>query len=272
MAGVLLEVEGDAGRAGGVVGEILIGGMQVARGYLGDDELTRSKFFYSRFSNAAGSAEHCAAHPAGGGSAPDSEDGAPRPADGNDAFQATRWFRSGDLGRWVHVSGQEAVLQVLGRKDLQVKLRGFRIEVEEIEAVLRCSPLVCGCVVTVAGTPPRLVAWLALRLEHSLPPPSSLEEGEGPASREEESEEEKADDDHRERVRLEGECVLKEGGLVALRVLCQQRMPAHQVPSQMVAVPNLPLTNNGKIDRSALSGEPVFVLKRRHVLLHACLP
>lgn len=73
-------------------------------------------------------------------------------------------------------------------------------------------------------------------------------------------------------MRLEGERVLKEGGQVALRVLCLQRMPAHQVPSQMVAVPNLPLTSNGKLDRSALSGDPVFVLKRLHLLLHACPP
>ena len=53
---------------------------------------------------------------------------------------------------------------------MQVKLRGFRIELEEVEAVLRCSPVVRACAVTVAGTPPRLVAWL--RLE-----PSAVEVG-----------------------------------------------------------------------------------------------
>jgi hypothetical protein len=53
-------------------------------------------------------------------------------------------------------------LEVLGRMDLQVKLRGFRIEVEEIEAVLEGSEVVRAAAVTVAGEPERLVAWVQI--------------------------------------------------------------------------------------------------------------
>jgi len=266
---------------------------QVARGYLGHEELTRAKFFSSS-SDWPGSG--------GEGSGNERERKPSVGARGGAAFNyPTRWFRSGDLGRWVRVGGEkaekEAMLEIIGRKDLQVvvgcgcigalrppaptpttptdlfllhtasaygaphatvvccgviacgilvqvKLRGFRIEVEEVEAVLRCSPLVRTCAVTVAGTPPRLIAWIRLEpspVEVALA--GSLDET--PADRLEGS---------GEMVRLEGQRVLREGGQVALRVLCLQRMPAHQVP-HMVALSALPLTSNGKIDRAALSGE-----------------
>jgi amino acid adenylation domain-containing protein len=81
----------------GVAGELLIGGMAPADGYLGDPELTRSRFVTGA--------------PAGW----------------------ERAYRSGDLVRW-RLDGQ---LDYLGRLDDQVKIRGFRVEPQEVEHALR---------------------------------------------------------------------------------------------------------------------------------------
>ncbi|KAJ1981330.1 hypothetical protein H4R35_000766 [Dimargaris xerosporica] len=83
----------------GVVGELLIGGMGVARGYCNLPKLTAERFF-------------------------------PNP------FGPGRVYRTGDLVRWLP-SGN---LEYLGRRDNQVKLNGFRIELDEIESVVgQCS-------------------------------------------------------------------------------------------------------------------------------------
>ena len=84
----------------GAVGEICIGGPGVARGYVGLPEETRARFVPDRF-------------------APADEPGA-------------RMYRTGDLGR---IDG-EGNLEFVGRSDAQVKLRGFRVELGEIESVL----------------------------------------------------------------------------------------------------------------------------------------
>jgi amino acid adenylation domain-containing protein len=82
----------------GVPGELLIGGLGVARGYLARPELTAEKFIPDPFG----------AHP------------------------GARLYRTGDLARWR----RDGRLEVIGRIDHQVKLRGFRIELGEIECVL----------------------------------------------------------------------------------------------------------------------------------------
>jgi amino acid adenylation domain-containing protein len=96
----------------GVYGELLIGGPQVALGYLNQPELTRERFIDDPFS------------PDGG-----------------------RVYRTGDLVRFRN----DGELEFLGRADKQVKVRGYRIELGEIEAALASSPKVSEAAVVATG-------------------------------------------------------------------------------------------------------------------------
>jgi amino acid adenylation domain-containing protein len=95
----------------GEVGEICIGGTGLARGYVNDPHLTREYFFELH----------------------------------STASQSTRVYRTGDLGRW----NDQGKLEFHGRIDHQVKINGFRIEVQEIESAIRRLPGVAD--VAVAG-------------------------------------------------------------------------------------------------------------------------
>jgi acyl-coenzyme A synthetase/AMP-(fatty) acid ligase/acyl carrier protein len=109
----------------GVPGELYIGGVGVARGYLGLPALTAERFVLDPFSSEPGA----------------------------------RLYRSGDLVRWLP-GGQ---LEFLGRVDGQVKLRGFRIEPGEIEVALReCAGARQAHVLLwrPTGAEPRLVAYV----------------------------------------------------------------------------------------------------------------
>jgi amino acid adenylation domain-containing protein len=156
----------------GVPGELCIGGDGVTDGYHNRPELTAEKFVA-------------------------------------DPFVAGRlMYRTGDYGRW-RADGR---IDHLGRIDGQVKLRGYRIETEEIEAALATHPAVRTAVVGVrnaSADDPRLVAWVQLH-----------------------------DDE---------ECTSSE-----LRRHLRQSLPEFMIPGMLLLVDRLPLTPNAKIDRRAL--------------------
>ena len=117
--------------ADGVVGELAIGGIGVSRGYLADPARTAASFIPNPF-------------------------GAP----------GSRLYLSGDLARW----DADGVLQYLGRKDFQLKLRGFRIEPGEIEAHLERHPDVLRAMVSLQhlGGSDMLVGYWQGRSGHQL--------------------------------------------------------------------------------------------------------
>jgi amino acid adenylation domain-containing protein/non-ribosomal peptide synthase protein (TIGR01720 family) len=112
----------------GVPGELHLGGMGLARGYLGRPDLTAEKFIPDPFSVEPGA----------------------------------RIYRTGDLARFL----PDGRIDFLGRIDHQVKIRGYRIELGEVEAVLNEYPLVKTCVVVAreeADDDKRLVAYIVAR-------------------------------------------------------------------------------------------------------------
>lgn len=97
----------------GVAGELHIGGVQVARGYLNLSELTRERFVPDPFSQETGA----------------------------------RLYKTGDLARYL----PDGNIEYLGRNDFQVKVRGLRIELGEIESVMCSHPDISEAVVVAKG-------------------------------------------------------------------------------------------------------------------------
>jgi non-ribosomal peptide synthetase component F/acyl carrier protein len=109
----------------GVVGELFVGGLGLARGYLRRPELTAEKFVPDPFATESGA----------------------------------RLYRTGDLVRWR----ADGTLEYVGRRDEQVKVRGYRVELGEIEAALRALSGVQDCVVVHHGS--QLLAYVVSAVE-----------------------------------------------------------------------------------------------------------
>ena len=172
-----------------VPGELFLGGDGLARGYLGQSGLTDERFVPNPFAGELG-----------------------RSAD-------DRLYRTGDRVRWL----PDGTLEYLGRLDHQVKLRGFRIEMGEVESTLRRQPGVRQAVAMVRTDPMgerRLVAYVDRQPDGDAPQAS------------------------------------------ALQIACAATLPVYMVPSAFVVLEALPLTPNGKVDRRALPAPAQFVSAR----------
>jgi amino acid adenylation domain-containing protein len=158
----------------GVPGELYIGGEGVARGYWQRPELTAERFVPDPYSVSAG----------------------------------TRLYRTGDVARYK----EDGKIEFLGRKDHQIKIRGYRVELGEIESELAQHPKVKEVVVTVcdrAEIGKMLVAYLVV-------------EKDSPVNTSE------------------------------LRSYLGERVPGYMLPSSYVMLEEMPLNSNGKVDRGKL--------------------
>jgi amino acid adenylation domain-containing protein len=158
----------------GEVGEIYMRSLHLARGYLDDPLLTEARFISNPFTGQLDD----------------------------------RMYRTGDFGRYL----QDGTVEILGRMDGQINIRGFRIETGEIEFVLSQCPSVRDVIVVPhedTGADTCLLAYIVGAQDPAL----SVHE---------------------------------------LRSFVKERLPNHMIPTAFIPLEALPLTPNGKIDRKAL--------------------
>jgi acyl-coenzyme A synthetase/AMP-(fatty) acid ligase/acyl carrier protein len=158
----------------GEVGELWIAGTGLASGYFNAPHLTAARFVANPFADRPGE----------------------------------RMYRTGDLARWT----ERGEIEFLGRNDTQVKLRGMRIELTDVERLLAHHPDVHQVQVTLQtreSAAPRLVAYLVLE-DPALERPRELE------------------------------------------AFLEREVPEHMRPAVAVVLDAFPLTPNGKIDRKRL--------------------
>jgi amino acid adenylation domain-containing protein len=158
----------------GKPGEICIGGIGVTNGYVNRPEITRDKFID---------------HPLGNGG-------------------CEKLYRTGDLGSWK----PDGSIQFHGRIDFQVKIRGHRIELEEIERVIEQHEEVNQCAVKIRemhGGDRRLTAFMT---------PTGKN---GPS-------------------------------IEKMNAFCREQLPEFMVPSYFIVIQSMPISPTGKIDRDQL--------------------
>jgi amino acid adenylation domain-containing protein len=171
----------------GVAGELFTGGDGVARGYLANATATAEKFVPDPFADRPGAT----------------------------------MYRTGDLARWR----ADGTIEFLGRRDRQVKVRGFRIELEEVEDALRGCASVRDAAVVVrrdAGGSNALVAYVVPREGQPL-------------------------------------------DVASLKQQLAAMLPTYMVPAAFVGLAELPLTANGKLDRATLPEPAAQAAERRIV-------
>ncbi|MFE2499258.1 Pls/PosA family non-ribosomal peptide synthetase [Streptomyces scopuliridis] len=168
--------------ADGETGEICIGGPGVADGYVGRPELTAARFV-----------EHPLA-PRGG-----------------------RLYRTGDLGRMT----RDGEVEFLGRADDEVKIRGYRVDLGEIDSVLLEDPGVAEAVTALTAAPDRAEGGGAAELCAYV-------------------------------VRAPGRGEEEDALITRVHESLRRRLPAYMVPSFLDILPGLPAMASGKVDRKRL--------------------
>ena len=216
----------------GVPGELYIGGAQLARGYFNRPELTAEKFIPNPF--------------AGGDKQTSRQADKQTPQSAICNLQSaigTRLYKTGDLVRRL----PSGAIEFLGRIDQQIKLRGFRIELAEIEVVLRQHPAVREAVVVAREDTPgdkRLIAYVVQ---------GSGVKGQGSDSEDKETRRQGDKEDSDLLVSLSPGLIPQASSLSSeLRAHLGQTLPNYMVPSAFVLLDALPLSSNGKVDRRAL--------------------
>ncbi|MDP2601547.1 MAG: amino acid adenylation domain-containing protein [Deltaproteobacteria bacterium] len=173
----------------GELGELYVRSPHLAEGYIGDDQLTQEKFLSNPFTNNAGD----------------------------------RLYRTGELGRYL----PDGNVEWAGREDRRVNIRGFRVELAEVESALSQHPAVKSSVVVAKEfvseesapgsiTDLRLTAYIAAEKDR-------------PCSKDE------------------------------IRCFLSARLPGYMVPSYIILLDGLPLTPSGKVDYKGLPPPEEFL-------------
>jgi len=176
IEGAQLLILNPAGRLTGIgeLGEIYVRSPYLARGYLNDNDLTDAKYIENPYTNAAGD----------------------------------RYYRTGDLGRYM----PDGAVMFYGRRDRQLKVRGFRVELGEIEANIKEMNAVSNCVVILpegGRGEQQLVAYCVSKPGHNVATPD-------------------------------------------FKRYLGNRLPEYMVPQHYVKLAAIPLTPNGKVDHGKL--------------------
>lgn len=161
-----------------VPGELYISGDGLARGYLGDPALTAEKFRPDRFARKPGA----------------------------------RMFKPGDIARFR----EDGTIELVGRRDFQIKLRGYRMEAGEIESTLRTHPEVELAVVVLSKLSTEHQGLVCHVVARNQP--------------------------------VQDSATLS----TKLKTFLRRKLPEYMVPGIFVFLEALPLTPSGKIDRGAL--------------------
>ena len=175
----------------GEAGDLYIGGDCLSEGYINNEERTAQAFVVDPFHERHG----------------------------------MKMYRTGDRARWY----PDGNIEFLGRKDHQVKINGFRVELGEIEATLKKMGYAEAIVVAKGAQmdSKHLVGFVTAQDTQSP---------------------------------VDGE---------AIREQMSQHLPAYMVPVQVVVLPAMPVTANGKVDRKALVEKPVATLEAANAQVEA---